>query len=940
MDMTQLKSDKFRLVTLAGSAIALLLATVSICGWALSPESMTDLRSAHLMMTPATALIFIMIGGAMFIRSVYPDFRPARSVAALLVILANILCAVILLGYLPAIGHHFEEKFISGLFLDTGLPAGRMSPDTAVTLIVAGLSFLTILFAGKKKAGRMAGAVLAAIVGINGLVLMTGYMYGAPFLHNRSIVPMSALSALSFIIVGGALVFMAGPESWPLASLTGPGTRARLLRAFLPFTVVILMSLGLFDVTLSRFTSVNPALIEFVLIIPFLLAVIFIVARLSRNIGASIDSAHEEKLRAERALREAEKRYRHLFENLGDAAVIADAGTGMILEVNREAEALFGWPREELVGQHQTRLHPPEQEEYWRARFQGRVHGGGSGSFHDAEVINREGLIIPASINASKLDINGQKVVLGIFRDITSLVQAYDNLRRERDLVERIMETSPAGVLMLDAAGHVTFANAAAETVLGTSKENIISRRFDDDQVTVTDFAGNPVPDGERVFQQAINRAVPIYGINHAITFSTGKRILLNMNAAPVFEDAGVVDGVVVTIEDVTEKINLERRLLEAQKMEAVGILAGGVAHDFNNLLMVIQGNAELELMGLKADAPIRETLTTISEASRKASSLVQQLLAFSRRQILNPDLLDVTEMVTGFKQMLSWVINEEIKMLIEVAPGAGNIFVDRTTLEQVVMNLTVNARDAMPDGGELRIEAARAIVDQEFTEANPDAKPGNYVRISVSDTGNGIDEQTMSHIFEPFFSNKEEGTGLGLSIVYGIVKQQGGFINVTSKIGEGTRFDVYFPEARPGAGVPAVDSERKQQTAPGGSETILLAEDEGKVRELLTTFLESYGYKVLAASDGQEALRMFTEQQDDIDIVVLDAVMPHLSGPRAYEKIREIRPGVLCLFLTGYSDEITEKFLASQSGLVVLKKPINSTELAMAVRRMLDSGR
>lgn len=202
------------------------------------------------------------------------------------------------------------------------------------------------------------------------------------------------------------------------------------------------------------------------------------------------------------------------------------------------------------------------------------------------------------------------------------------------------------------------------------------------------------------------------------------------------------------------------------------------------------------------------------------------------------------------------------------------------------------------------------------------------------------MDDQTMSHIFEPFFSSKKSGTGLGLSIVYGIVRQQGGFINVTSKLGEGTRFDVYLPEALPGTVAPPLAGDQDTQVAPGGSETILLAEDEAKVRDLLTIFLESYGYKVLAAGDGEEALRIFSEQQNEIDIVVMDAVMPRLSGPRAFHKIKEMCPDIHCLFLTGYSDEITEKFLASDSGLVVLKKPVNALELAMAVRRMLDSGK
>ncbi|MCL5772990.1 MAG: response regulator [Firmicutes bacterium] len=383
------------------------------------------------------------------------------------------------------------------------------------------------------------------------------------------------------------------------------------------------------------------------------------------------------------------------------------------------------------------------------------------------------------------------------------------------------------------------------------------------------------------------------------------------------------------------EQKKLEQQLIQSQKMEALGLIAGGIAHDFNNLLTAILGNAEFGLMKLKQSEPLYQILSEIQEAGQRAAILTRRLLAFSRRQVLQPREVNVAGILTDFSRTLVRLIGEDIELKKDVPRNLSNIYIDPGALEQIVMNLAVNARDAMPLGGTFAIKAQNIHLDEAFSRMLLDAKPGDYVKISIMDTGSGIDENNLQKIFEPFFTTKEKGTGLGLSIVYGIVKQHGGFITVSSQPDHGCRFEVYFPVCKK---IPEdKKAEAPAKTIPGGTELILVADDEEQVRELIKTFLEKLNYKVILARDGEEAVQMFTGNRNKIDLVILDAIMPKLSGPKAYEKMRIIMPDLKCLFVTGYSDEISRKYFDGSLSIPFIYKPISFNDLGLRVRKILD---
>jgi nitrogen-specific signal transduction histidine kinase len=390
------------------------------------------------------------------------------------------------------------------------------------------------------------------------------------------------------------------------------------------------------------------------------------------------------------------------------------------------------------------------------------------------------------------------------------------------------------------------------------------------------------------------------------------------------------------TLSDITEQKSMQEQLLQAQKMESVGRLAGGVAHDFNNLLTVINGYSNLLLSGLPEDDPRRESVREIRHAGERAAALTQQLLAFSRRQTLQPKLLSLNTAVAETERMLQPVIGEDIRLVTVLGPGLGLIQADAGQISQVLMNLAVNARDAMPNGGCLTVETANEDLDERGAATHPGFRTGRYVRLSVSDTGLGMDEETCRHLFEPFYTTKPHGrgTGLGLSSVYGIVQQSGGWIWVQSKPAEGAAFHIYLPRIDAPPQASSAVPEEPRETAGHG--TILLVEDQENVRRLTASLLESFGYCVLKAANGQEALALSASYAGPIHLLLTDVVMPGLSGTELAGQVAKLWPGIRVLFMSGYTDSVIAQHGILGEGKAFLQKPFTPPALAASVREVL----
>jgi two-component system cell cycle sensor histidine kinase/response regulator CckA len=416
-----------------------------------------------------------------------------------------------------------------------------------------------------------------------------------------------------------------------------------------------------------------------------------------------------------------------------------------------------------------------------------------------------------------------------------------------------------------------------------------------------------------------------------------GTKMWISSNARAIRQDGVMVrfDG---TFEDITQRKTLEEQLHQAQKMEAIGRLAGGIAHDFNNAIGVIVGYGALLKEGLASNDTLRRYAEEVGNAGHRAASLTRQLLAFSRKQVIQPTILDLNSVVSETEKMLCRLIGEDIDLVFMREPNLRRMRADRGQVDQILMNLAVNARDAMPQGGKLVIQTANAELDETNLSQHAYAKPGRYVMLSVSDTGCGMDKETLSHIFEPFFTTKGEGrgTGLGLSTVYGVVKQSGGYIWVYSELGKGARFKIYFPQVE-GAADPVARA--GTSGTPGGTETILLVEDDDSMRDLTRTCLRSAGYTVLDVQDGDAAIRAVSEQEGTIHLLLTDVVMPGINGRQLAESLSVLKPELHVLYMSGYTADLIAQHGILDPNVVLLEKPFTKEALLRKVRKALDGG-
>ena len=768
-------------------------AAVVLLGWWQQWRLFTQPPAGFIPMAPTTAVAFLLLATALVIQSSVdlPRWRwVARGAAGLALLLAAFALTARLADWTldPDAAVRVTTATLGGV------PLGVMSPVTAAGVLLLALALL--LQSVERPALRAATAPIAVAPTLAGTVVALGYAYGTPLLYGSTTIPVALPTGLSLLLVGVAVIAMAGPQAWPLRHLQGETARARLLRAFLPATILIVVVTGLIETRLGTIVGSDRVLFSAWLAVLAAAAVALLVGRVTRRIGGALDAALAER-------RRAEARYRRLFEHdlAGVGIVSLD---GRFLDCNPAFARILGYDSPEDL------------------------------QAHDAAVIY--------------LHAEDRPAVLARLRESGRLVSFENRLRRK---------------------------------------------------------------DGREVW------------------------VLANMALAPGESGEQVIES---TIVDITERKQLEQQLWQSQKMDALGSLAGGVAHDFNNVLTAILGYADLVLLDLAPDSPHRKDLEEISRSAQRAGDLTRQLLTFSRRQPIEPRTLNLNEVVADTDKMLRRLIGQEVELVTVLAPNLGTVRADPGQIHQVLLNLAVNARDAMPDGGILTIETHEMEVDGQYAQEHVDAQPGAYVLLAVSDTGTGMDAATRERVFEPFFTTKEKGkgTGLGLATVYGIVRQHGGHIALYSEVGRGTTFKIYLPRAAEAAAEP----ERRKRPAEtrGGTEMILLVEDEAPVRDFVHSALKRAGYRILAAADGDEALRLEATCPDQIDLLLSDGMMSGIRVPEMVAAFRKRRPNTRVLLMSGYAQEAFIRQGLMVAGGAFLQKPFTAAGLVSKVREVLDA--
>ncbi|HXG67215.1 MAG TPA: PAS domain S-box protein [Blastocatellia bacterium] len=648
-----------------------------------------------------------------------------------------------------------------------------------------------------------------------------------------------------------------------------------------------------------------------------------------------------ERRHSEAALRASESRLAGIIDSAMDAIITIDRDQRVLI-FNHAAERIFGCPASAAVGQPIDRFIPERfraaHRQHVRNFDKTNVTTRAMGKLGALTGLRSDGTEFPIEASISQIEEGGQKFFTVILRDISERQLAEQALLRSELRYRELFENANDLIYTHDLQGRFTSVNRTVERVTGYSRDEIIGRGYE-----------QFIPPEYRSVA-AENTLKKLHGEAESTTYEVeliakdGRRIPVEVSSRLIYEGGQPV-GVQGIARDVSERRRaeaerreLEEQLLQAQKMESVGRLAGGIAHDFNNLLTGIIGFSQLLQFRLDADDPMCQTVSEIERAGRRAADLTRQLLVFSRRQQLERRSLDLNETINGLTKLLKRVIGEDVEIRLNLDADLPPIFADAVHVEQVIMNLAVNARDAMPGGGQLLIETRRVSFDEAYCHEHLWARPGDYAQLAVTDTGAGMDAETLQHIFEPFFTTKGmgKGTGLGLAVVYGVVKQHDGFLRVDSEPGRGTTFNLYFAAHQESA-------KEVSAAAPvlrGGSETILVAEDEEALRHLAKNILSVLGYDVLLAKEGEEALRICQTNGRHIDLIVTDLVMPRMSGQELYERLRAAGIRTPVLFVTGYSAEMAQTDFLEKTGAPLLRKPYGLTSLGAKVREVIDTAR
>jgi two-component system, cell cycle sensor histidine kinase and response regulator CckA len=635
---------------------------------------------------------------------------------------------------------------------------------------------------------------------------------------------------------------------------------------------------------------------------------------------------------SERKLAEAQRELlASLVEASRDFIGYADPKTTQIKYINKHGRRMCGIGENEDVGKLKiSDVHPAWMNKHFAdVVLPTAVREGyweGEGAF-----LNRDGHEIPVSMALlARKDANGEvDLFYTVSRDITERKRAEEALRESQERYRDLVENAHDIIYSHDLEGNYTSINRAGELITGYTRQECLSQNL----------AGTVAPEDLPKVRDMLRRKIAgekVTAYEMEIIAKDGHRISVEANTKLVYQD-GVPTGVQGIARDVTERKQLEEQLRQSQKMEAIGQLAGGVAHDFNNLLTAINGYSSLALQRLEDGHPVKSYLEEVKKAGDRAANLTRQLLAFGRKQILQPRALDLNDVVSDMNKLLRRLIGEDIQLTAKLSLNLGRVMADPGQIEQVLVNLVVNARDAMPRGGKLTIETGNVELDDLYGSKHVGVAPGNYVVLAVSDTGEGMTDEVRRRIFEPFFTTKEKGkgTGLGLSTVYGIVKQSGGNLSVYSELDKGTTFKVYLPQV---AEKTPERGDKVLEVAPrGGTETILLVEDEEVVRGLARRILEQAGYSVIEAGKGAEAI-LLCEDNATVDLLLTDVVMPEMSGKELADLLRGQRSDLKILFMSGYTDEAIVHHGVLDSSVEFIQKPFTPASLIRRVRDVLDS--
>ncbi|GEM_PF-1232407 len=913
----------FKSVSRAASLIVVLTGCVVLVGWVFDSSALKSVLPGLATMKVNTALAFVLSGASLWLLNSNLGERNPRFVSRAFAAMVLLIGLVTLGEYLFLWNLGIDELLFTDHHhpVDTISP-GRMSPATAFNFALTGTALLLM-----HKGPRRSAQLLAIAVNLISLLALVGYLYNAKSLY--SISPYSSMAvhtAAAFMALSLSLLF-AHPGSGLMAVITGDTIGGIMARRLLPAALGLPVLIGWVRLAGQRAGFYDT---EFGLSMMVLSVAILLASLIFWN-AASLHHIDLRRKKAMQSLIESETKYHDLYNNAADMYLSVDAATARIIQCNETLCEATGYSRKEILGRPIFDLYHPDCMERVKKAIHQFVT---TGEVKDAELQlkRKDGSIIEVSLNASAVRDDEGRILRSrsSLRDITERKRAEAARQAAEERYRDLFENANDIIYIHDLEGNFTTINQTAERLIGYSRDEIAGMNLS--QIIAPDYQEFA---RKNTFDKVVSRSESaIYGLE--IVCKDGHRLPVEVSSRLIYED-GRAAGVQSVARDVSERRHLEEQLRQSQKMEAVGRLAGGVAHDFNNLLTAIIGYGHVALSRLDKNHQARDDIEEVKKAGERAAALTGQLLAFSRRQAFQPRAFSLNASIENMEKMLRRLIGEDIELVTRLDLQLGRVIADPAQIDQVIINLAVNARDAMPRGGKLTIEAKNIYLDRSYFDSHIETAPGQYVLLAVSDNGMGMDRETLSHIFEPFFTTKEEGkgTGLGLSTVYGIVRQNGGNVEVYSESGNGTTFNIYLPLAEETVRIEKPSASSAESLH--GSETILVVEDEASVRALARLILEGNGYKILEASSGAEALTICQQREEEIALMLTDVVMPQMSGRELAEKLAAVCPAMKILYMSGYTDDaIINHGIPGADSFV--SKPFSLETLARKVREALDA--
>lgn len=912
-------------VHLLGFAVFSISTALLVCRM-LEPDLFTRLVSSAGETKPNTAAGFLFLALALLFLD--NSHRPLRVLSRACSLSAALIGAVTGLEYASGWNPGFDLFFASSSSLPSGLHPGRMSQVTALNFVLLGCAILLL----DSRWGRITiSSILMWVTACLSFLTLVGHAFDPGARDQLRMFSSVALTtSLMFLLLCVAIV-RARPQQGIAAILFSPDLGGQVARRLLPAVVFLPFTVSLLILRMYQHGAYGLALMVFLFVIAPVVVFVPLVL-LSASVVSRIDRRRKQ---SEEELRTSTQRFASVVQSAMDAIITLDEDQRIIV-FNEAAEKMFGCPSWDAIGKSLDRFIPIEVRQLHAQHIRDFAESGATTrSMMDPArlvAVRLSGERFPIESTISHVQVAGQRLFTVILRDITARQRAEETLLLSEARFRSIYEQAAVGIAQVGLEGQFLMVNAALCRMLGYQENELLSKRVVDilhpeDRALEANYA-----------DAARHNRAKSYQVEKRYLHRDRSVVWVNVSSSLVTDAKGAPLYSISVIQNVTERKRAEEQLKQAQKMEAIGRLAGGVAHDFNTLLNVMLGYSELLLADLLPGDPRRDRVVQIKNSGEAGALLTRQLLAFSRKQAMAQEVLDLREIVTKMTPILARLLREDIELNVKCSDERCLINVDPGQIQQLILNLGANAGDAMPNGGQINIEARVVELDEAYVEQHPTLRVGRYVMLAIGDSGTGMDAETAAHIFEPFFTTKDagKGTGLGLATVYGIVKGNGGDIWVYSELGVGTIFKIYLPLAVADVSQKRPEPATRVSRSGGGGETILLVEDSLALRELTRVILARDGYNILTAEDGVEALEVSNKYQGRIHLLLTDVVMPRMRGPALAKEIVRQRKNLAVVFLSGYTEEWILQ-LDGVSGATLVEKPYTADALLRSIRRSLD---